>query len=77
MKVCVELVGETLTLTSLEPLRLERCSIDSGIDLSLEEIEGFKEKHNPKDTIIIRVVDDCRDGLHLIEGRIHPEPYSF
>ena len=77
MKVCVELVGETLTLKSLEPLRLERCSIDFGMELSLEEMKDFKEKHNPGDTIIVRVVDDCSDGLHQNEGRVHPEPYSF
>ena len=74
-KLHVILLGKTFTVISIKPLILRELSIDYGIELSFEEGEAFKAKHNPKGDIIIREIDECIDGLHLIEGRVHSEPW--
>ena len=75
MKLCVVLLEKALTVVGVKPLTLRECDIDYGVDLSFEEVEEFKAKHNPKGDIVIREVDECIDGLHLIEGRVHSEPW--
>lgn len=77
MKLCVVLLEKALTVVDVKPLTLRECDIDYGVDLSFKEVEEFQEKHNPRGDIIIRVVDDCADGLYLIEGRVHEEPCGF